>query len=59
MVGAPTKPTAVAVPVTSPARESGRGREERRGGGGGGRTDSVISESEKLNFETMSCPPQS
>lgn len=57
-MGAPTKPTASAVPVTNPTRESAVEGGER-GGEGGGREDGVCNSCadklEKSNSETMSC----
>lgn len=52
-MGAPTKPTAVAVPVTNPTWES-EGRE--RGVGKDGLCNSCARKLENTNSETMSCP---
>ena len=53
MVGTPTKPTAVAVPVTNPTRES----EGREAGAQKGRLcNSCADKLEKSNSKTMSCP---
>lgn len=54
--GAPTKPTAVAVPVTDPTRES---EGEREGAGKDRLCNSCADKLEKSNSETMSCPSQS
>lgn len=48
VVGAPTNPTTVAVPVTSPARESERGED--------GLCSSSAEKLEKSNSDTMPCP---
>lgn len=52
MVGAPTKPTTVTVPVTNPTRESDGGNR----GGNDGLCNSCADKLKKSNSETMSCP---
>lgn len=57
VMGAPTEPTAVAVPVTNPTRESEVRERDREGlVGKDGACRSHQDKLEKSNFKTMSCP---